>query len=177
MAIPHHRNTPDLTDPLASSQELHEAFRGAQEPRAPPRIDPSPNAAATRRRSSSPTALHRPTARIRALVSIYRQPHTFCASFRGRSSHQNPSSTALRRGTPPAPSRTPPRPLSSLTECPSGLRVPRACSRAKPRPESATGTPIWLSSAQRRRRTRRRRRPATAFARVNPEPPDLESTC
>ena len=74
MAIPRRQNTSDLTDPLASSQELHEASRGAQEPRAPPASTPSPNAAATRRRSSSPTALHRPTARIRALVSIYRPP-------------------------------------------------------------------------------------------------------
>ena len=35
----------------------------------------------------------------------------------------------------------------------SGLRMSRAGSRANPRPESATGTPIWLSPTKRHRRT------------------------
>ena len=180
MAIPRRRNTSDLTDPLASSQELHEASRGAQEPRAPPASTPSPNAAATRRRSSSLTALHRPTARIRALVSLYRPPHTFCASFHGRSSHQNHPSTALRRGTPPAPLLTPPRALPGLANASGGLRMVRRPFWTQVLVCLAPRTPDLRKSGEVRphaaAETHPRRPSAAACAPNHPEPPDLEAT-
>jgi len=48
---------------------------------------------------------------------------------------------------PPAPSRAPNRAAILRPEFPDGLAMLHACSRAKHRPESATGAPDWLSPA------------------------------
>ena len=98
---------------------------------------------------------------------------------------QAPHAGEAHRPEPPSSPCTTLRTLQPRESTSSGLRMSRAGSRANPRPESATRTPIWFSPAKHRRgacvpgeprrRPSRRASPTTGSRSDSPQRPDPES--
>ena len=98
---------------------------------------------------------------------------------------QAPHAGEAHRPEPPSSPCTTLRTLQPRESTSSGLRMSRAGPRANPRPESATGTPIWFSPVKRRRgacvpgeprrRPSRRASLATGSRSDSPQRPDPES--